>query len=285
MSAAALRSDATGTGSDPLASIRSRGVLALSVSAQDGVTRRVGVREEGALRMRFPNEASDRLTAVTVNVAGGMAGGDVYDCAFATGAGSNLVVTSAAAEKVYRALGAPTRSDLKLAAASGSLLAYVPQETILFDSARFVRRCEIDIAVDARLLLADIVILGRAAMGEQVRSLLWRDAWRMRRNGKLIWADATRVEGDATALLAAPAAGGGAHAFGLMLYAAPDAAARLEDVREALHCAPGCEAAATMFDELIVVRFAAHAGHFLRAAMMTAFDALPGCAAPRSWST
>ena len=285
MYAAALRSDERETGFDPLASVRSRGVLALTAHVQDGVTRRARVREDGALRMRFPPESPNRLDAVTVNVAGGMAGGDAYDCAFTAEAGANLVVTSAAAEKVYRALGAPTRSEVALRADACASLTYVPQEAILFDRARIVRRYEMDVARDARLIAVDSVILGRTAMGEHVTSLVWRDQWRLRRDGKLIWADATRVEGDAEALLAHAATGGGALAFATLLYAAPDAAIHLDTLRETLRVADNCEAAATAYDGLLVARFIAREGHKLRTALIDAITCLPGGGLPRSWST
>ena len=285
MYAAALRSDARETDFDPLASVRSRGVLALVAHVQDGVTRRARTREEGALRMRFPHERADRLDAVTVNVAGGMAGGDVYDCAFAAEAGARLAVTSTAAEMVYRALGAPTRCDVLLRAEGGAILVYAPQEAILFDRARIARRYEIDVAAAARLIVADAVILGRAAMGEDVTSLVWRDSWRLRRDGALVWADATRVEGDATALLSASATGAGARAFATLLYAAADAAEQIEPLRDVLRDAKECEAAATCFEGLLVARLVARDGHRLRAALAAAISALPGGALPRSWST
>lgn len=285
MYAAALRSDAPEPGFDPLASVRSRGVLALAAHAQDGLTRRARVREEGALRMRFPHETVERLDAVTVNVAGGMAGGDVYDCAFAALDGANLAVTSTAAEKVYRALGAPTRCDVRLRAQDGASLLYAPQEAILFDRARILRRYEIDVAGSSRLIVADAVILGRAAMGEDVTSLVWRDAWRLRRDGALVWADATRVEGDAAALLSTPATGAGARAFATLLYAAADASGQIEPLRDALRGAADCEAAVTCFDGLLVARLLAREGHRLRAALAAAIQALPGGLLPRSWST
>lgn len=285
MYAAALRSDDPELGHDPLASIRSRGILALTAHVQDGVTRRARVREDGALRMRFPNESRERLDAVVVNVAGGMAGGDAYDCAFEAQAGASLVVSSAAAEKVYRALGAPTRADVRLTVGADARLAFLPQETILFDGARLTRAYEIDLDPAGRLVLADLVILGRAAMGEEVRALLWRDAWRLRRGADLLWADATRIAGDATAALASPATGDGARAFATVLYAAPDAAEHLAPVRAAFAAAGGCEAGATVFDGLLVARVAAKEGHQARAAVVRALAALPGGAPPRSWST
>ena len=49
------------------------------------------MREEGALRVRFPNVATgDALEAVIVNTAGGMAGGDRFDFDIAVGAGAKL---------------------------------------------------------------------------------------------------------------------------------------------------------------------------------------------------
>lgn len=283
MYAAALRSDAAA--GDPLADIRARGLIDVSVAALDGVTRRTRVREEGALRLRFPREAAGRLDAVFVNVAGGMAGGDTFDVALAAGPGAHLMASSAAAEKVYRALGRETRSNVRLTLEDGARLAFLPQETILFDAARIARAFEIDMHAHARLVACDLTILGRAAMGEDVRMLSWRDRWRLRRGGRLIWADATRIEGDAMAQLAGPATGGGARAFGTLLYAAPGAGAHIESVRQTLAHAGGCDAAVTSFADLLVARFVARDGQGARAAMARALAALPDAAPPRSWST
>ncbi|HEY8579651.1 MAG TPA: urease accessory protein UreD, partial [Beijerinckiaceae bacterium] len=150
---------------------------------------------------------------------------------------------------------------------------------------RLRRRFEIDMAPDARLVACDLAILGRAAMGETAPAVDWRDAWRLRRGGRLVWADATRLAGDAARLLAAPATGGGARAFGALVYAAPDAADALDALRGALAAAEGCEAAATAFDGLVIARFIAHDGAAARAALARALALLPHAAPPRSWST
>ena len=47
-----------------------------------------------------------------VNTAGGVAGGDRFDIDIAAGEGSRLAVTTAAAEKIYRAAGSRPRSSL-----------------------------------------------------------------------------------------------------------------------------------------------------------------------------
>ncbi len=284
MSALALQSDPEREG-DPLASIRARGIVSFSAAEFQGATRRVNVREEGALRVRFPREQTGRLDAVIVNVAGGMAGGDTYKVEVEAQPRAHVVFTSAAAEKVYRALGEETRCDVRLTLGEDARMAFLPQETILFDRVRLRRSIEIDMAASARLVLCDLVILGRAAMGEDVRTLDWADQWRLRREGALIWADAARLQGDATDILAPKATGAGARAFGALIYAAPDAETYLEPLRESLARADNCQAAATAFDGLLVARFIAQDGQGARRAIEQALRVLPDASPPRSWST
>ena len=106
----------------------------------DGVTRRRQLHESGSLRVRFPSPEAQGLSAVFVNTAGGIAGGDRFDIDIAAGEGARLTVTTAAAEKIYRAQGPAAQLNITLKAAAGSHLAWLPQETILFDQARVSRR-------------------------------------------------------------------------------------------------------------------------------------------------
>ena len=78
---------------------RASGTVALEVMARDGVTRRGELTESGSLRVRFPSPEAEGLSAVFVNTAGGIAGGDRFDIAIAARAASRLTVTAAAAEK------------------------------------------------------------------------------------------------------------------------------------------------------------------------------------------
>ena len=81
-------------------------------------------------------------------------------------------------------------------AAAGSHLAWLPQETILFDRARVSRRIDIDLAESASLLLCEIVVFGRAAMGERMLQGEFVDRWRLRRGGRLVFAETVRLDGD-----------------------------------------------------------------------------------------
>src|SRR3954454_21780418 len=155
-----MRSDITSAASAIFAANRARGAVAFDVHLLEGVTRRRHLHESGSLRVRFPSPEGDGLSAVFVNTAGGIAAGDRFDIEIATGEGARLAVTTAAAEKIYRAQGPAAQLSIALKAAAGSHLAWLPQETILFDRARMLRRIDIDLAEDASLLLCEIIVFG-----------------------------------------------------------------------------------------------------------------------------
>ena len=174
---------------------RAVGEVSLGVKRVAGKTRRAHVREAGSLRVRCPGAPAAELEAVLINTAGGVAGGDRFSLDIAAGEGTQLVVTTAAAEKVYRTLGPEAVIDVKLDVAAGAALAWLPQETILFDRARLSRSIDVSLAGDARLLLAEAVVFGRSGMGEAVEEGALFDKWRVRREGKLIYAESVRFNG------------------------------------------------------------------------------------------
>src|SRR5215510_5655696 len=124
---------------------RARGAVAFDVHLQDGVTRRGALHESGSLRVRFPSPEGEGLSGVFVNTAGGIAGGDRFDIEIAAGGASRLTLTTAAAEKVYRAPGAAAQLNIGLKVGAGAHLGWLPQETILFDRAKVTRRFDIDL--------------------------------------------------------------------------------------------------------------------------------------------
>src|ERR1700749_4159024 len=128
---------------------RARGSVTFDVHQVEGVTHRRHLHESGSLRVRFPSPEAEGLSAVFVNTAGGVAGGDRFDIEIAAGEESPLTVTTAAAEKVYRAEGPAAQLNIILKAADGAHLSWLPQETILFDRARVSRRIDIDLAESA----------------------------------------------------------------------------------------------------------------------------------------
>src|SRR6476469_734877 len=226
-----MRTEISRETSATFAANRARGAVKFGVRLTDGVTRRGELHESGSLRVRFPSPEGDGLSAVFVNTAGGTAGGDRFDIDIATGEGSRLAVTTAAAEKVYRTDGPAAELNIALKAAAGSHLAWLPQETILFDRARVLRRIDIDLAQSASLLLCEIVVFGRAAMGERMMHGEFIDRWRMRRGGRLMFAETVRLDGDLGEKLRKPAIAKGGVAIGTALIV-PGDQALVERMRE-----------------------------------------------------
>ena len=75
-------------------------------------------------------------------------------------------------------------------------------------------------AADADLIAVETLVFGRLAMGETRIDARLGDSWRVRRDGKLVFADATRID-QAGATLDRPACGAGARAVATLLAAAP----------------------------------------------------------------
>ena len=260
---------------------RARGAVALDVHLQDGVTRRGVLHESGSLRVRFPSPEGEGLSAVFVNTAGGVAGGDRFDTEIAVGEGADLTLTTAAAEKVYRATGDAATLNITLKATAGARLAWLPQETILFDRARVSRRIDIDLAEDASLLLCEIVVFGRAAMGERMQSGAFIDRWRLRRGGRLVFAETVRLEGDIGEKLARPAVAKGGVAIGTALIV-PGDGALVEHIRE-LAASFGGEVGISAWNGFAMARFCAQDAARLRADMIAVLGRASTSPLPRLW--
>jgi urease accessory protein len=260
---------------------RARGAVAFDVRSVDGVTRRGALHESGSLRVRFPSPEGEGLSAVFVNTAGGVAGGDRFDIEIAAQEGARLTLTTAAAEKVYRATAEPAELNIALKVANGAHLAWLPQETILFDRARMSRRIDIDLAEGASLLLCEIVVFGRAAMGERMEQGAFVDRWRVRRGGKLVFAETVRLEGDIGVKLRRPAIAKGGLAIGTALIA-PGDQALVERLRE-IASNFGGEAGISAWNGFAMARFCAQDAACLRADMMAVLGRASPAPLPRLW--
>lgn len=276
-----MRTDTTSATSAIFAANRAQGVVAFDVHQVEGVTRRRHLHESGSLRVRFPSPEAEGLSAVFVNTAGGIAGGDRFDIDIAAGEASRLTLTTAAAEKVYRAPGPAAQVNIALKAAAGAHLSWLPQETILFDRARVSRRIDIDLAEGASLLLCEIVVFGRAAMGERMLHGEFVDRWRMRRGGRLVFAETVRLDGDIGAKLSRPAIANGGVAIGTALIV-PGDEALVERIRE-LSDQFGGEVGISCWNGFAMARFCAQDAARLRADMIAVLGRASGSALPRLW--
>jgi urease accessory protein len=276
-----MRADPDGTAYDIFEANRARGAVRFDVHLQDGVTRRRALYESGSLRVRFPSPEDHGLSAMFVNTAGGIAGGDRFAIEIAAGEGTRLTLTTAAAEKVYRAPAKPAALDISLKVAAGAHLSWLPQETILFDRARIARTIDIDLDASASLLLCEIVVFGRTAMGETMREGSFVDRWRVRRGGRLVFAETVRLTGDIGGKLAQGAIAKGGAAIGTALIVPGDAALidRIRDHADAF----GGEVGLSAWNGFAIARFCAQDAARLRSDMMAVLGRASDVPLPRLW--
>jgi urease accessory protein len=224
------------------------------------------VFERSPTRIMFPRTGHRPVEeAVIINTGGGVAGGDRLECSVTALPGSAIAVTSQAAEKVYRALDEPARVATRLIARE-SKLAWLPQETIIFNWARLHRTTEIELFSGAELLALEWLVLGRTAHGEVVVGGSITDSWRVKRDGRLIWGDSFRVTDEIYRDLKKKALLSNHNAIATLIYFGPDLDKRLDFLREIIPSL-GCNCAATLVSGLIVVRFAAKESSDLKLAL------------------
>ena len=247
-------------GSLPPKPQRASGKVRMSFRRREGATCLHRLYQDGSAKVRFPRTGGDAPEAVLINMAGGMTGGDIFGTEVELMEGARATLTTQACERIYRSTGAAVAIENRIELKAGSRLDWLPQETILFDGGRLARRLDAELAGDAELLAVESTVFGRAAMGETVNSGAFRDRWRIRRAGRLIFADELLFEGDIAGQLTRPAIMGGNAAIATVLLMAPECERFLESVRAIIGDAGGASA----WDGKLLVRVAAVDGFSLR---------------------
>jgi urease accessory protein len=262
---------------------RARGAARIAVRRDGDRSRLEALYQKGSAKIGLPRVAPDApLEAILINTAGGVTGGDHLRYEVAVAGGARATIATQAAERVYRRSSGVAEIESDLRVGTGGRLDWLPQETILFDRSALSRRLTAEVAATASLLAIEAIVLGRAAMGETVREAFATDAWRIRRGGRLVFADAMRLDGDAATIMAGGATGKGARAFATLVLVSPDAEARIAAARAALDGIEG-EAGVSAWNGILVGRLIAPGGQALRAGLMKLVEALRGERMPRVW--
>ena len=210
--------DATSEDQAISAQPRARGRLKARVGA-GGLEQ---LRQSGSFKALFPRGA-DPEEIVGLNTAGGMTGGDRFEVDLSVGGGAAARYTTQAAERAYRATSGQVASAIsRLEVVGDGCLHWLPQETILYEGSALDRQFEADLAADATLIAVETLIFGRREMGEVPCCLRFRDQWRVRVGGALVFADAVRLD-EAMAQMDRPVIAGGAGAVAQVLAVTPRA--------------------------------------------------------------
>ncbi|WP_417784241.1 urease accessory protein UreD [Terasakiella pusilla] len=240
------------------------GAIDLSFVYKDGETGLGRLYYRDPLKVLFPR--GDVKTAALVTTGGGLFGGDTYDVDVHFGAHTQALVSAQAAEKVYRSSGPDCKINVNLKIDEEAVVEWLPQETILFEKARFRRTTKVDFAKGAKGLVGEMIVFGRLASGEEVTEGLLREAWEIRNEGKLIWADALHIEGDFQRPLNHISGFAGARAMATAVYIAHDAEALLETARALLHQHEDVRMGASCVNGLLICRWLAKDPYALRKA-------------------
>lgn len=222
---------------------RAAGHAGVGFRRHEHATRLERLFQEGCAKIRLPKPIGGAdPQAILINTAGGLTGGDRLRTEVDLGPGAAACVTTQACERIYRSTGPDAVVGNRLRLAAGARLAWLPQETILFDGGRLSRSLEADLDGDAELVAVEAVLFGRVAMGETLRSGRLHDRWRVRREGRLIFADDLRLEGDIAARLAPQAALAGRSAMATVLFAGAAPERFLEPARAIIGAGGGASA-------------------------------------------
>lgn len=236
--------------------------------------------QAGSAKAMLPRVHGADPEVVFLNTAGGLTGGDRIAIDLTLAPGVRAVATSQTAERVYRTSGGAAAMEVSLEAGAGADLAWLPQETILFDGASLRRRTVARLAGSARLLMCEMVVLGRAAMGESVVRADCRDCREVLRDGRPVLLEPLHLTDAALAHGGGPAMLGGARAMATVALVAPGAEDAVGPVRQVL----GADAAASGWNGKCVVRVLAPGARELRRSVAAALSVLGPGRLPRVWA-
>jgi urease accessory protein len=257
----------------------------LGVLRTGGRTRIDRLYQEGAAKIRMPRTVGDPLEAVLINTAGGLTGGDRLDWSIAVGDRASATVTTQTCEKIYRAASGLAKIGCRMDVGAAGRLAWLPQETIVFDNSAFRRTIEIDLAADAEALIVEATVFGRHAMGESVERADFADRWRIRRSGRLVHAEDFAIGPNAGRQLAAPPALGDATCVATVLALSGDAEQQLDAVRAILGDAGAASAWTVAGSGKLLARLIAKDSYALRKRLIPLIELLNGRAGlPKVWT-
>ncbi|WP_148301770.1 urease accessory protein UreD [Sneathiella glossodoripedis] len=221
--------------------------------------------QSGCGRVRFPSvDNAHAPEAVLINTSGGLTGGDHMSYDVLLRAGANLTVTGQAAEKIYKSVGPDVVVDTQMTVEEDAYLEWLPQETILFDNARFNRVNKVDLIGSAEFLAVEATILGRQAHGETVQQAKLVDGWEIRRNGKLVWYDRFRFDGMMSREFARSALLDGARAMATIVMMSRHNADLVEPLRAVANEKKGRISVTSLENGPVIVRALDEKPHRLR---------------------
>ena len=145
--------------------------------------------QSGALKILMPNTHGSTRELVLANTSGGIVGGDIYQIDLSLKNEASLLLSSQAAERVYKSAGANSIFNVKIELDNRSFLSWLPHETILFNNSSISRNFEINISKGSSAIFFDQLVFGRIAAGERLSKSNFSDKWLVTYDNKPVFLD------------------------------------------------------------------------------------------------
>lgn len=235
-----------------------RARLELEILDEDGRSRLGARRHVGPLRIQRPfyPEGDAPLHLYLLHPPGGLVAGDELEIAVHVRERARALITTPAAQKLYRSEGLQSRQRNLLRVESAGCLEWLPAETIVFDGARSMQQTKVELSPGAACIAWDVGCLGRPASELHFARGELRQSFEIWREREPLLVERTSVAGGSE-LLTEAFGYAGFSTYG-NLYAVP-ASARVcaelvTTLRDRLEPKEGTQFAVTSLGSVLVVR-------------------------------
>lgn len=173
------------------------GKLDLQYSYQNGTTKLSNALAQAPLKIQraFYPEGPELCHSVILHTAGGIVGGDRLLQNIELETNSQVLLTTAAASKVYRSEGERSQQIITLRLGENSYLEWFPQETVIFNEAIYQQDLRVELGENAVFCGWEITRLGRTARGEKFVAGDWRSRIEIWQTGRPLWIDRQGLQG------------------------------------------------------------------------------------------
>jgi urease accessory protein len=187
-----------------------RGRLDLTYTQSGQATQVASAEATAPLKIQRPfyPEGEGVCHSVILHTAGGIVGGDRLEQSIHLQPHTHALITTAAAAKVYRSGGEMAHQTIDIQIDSGAYLEWLPQESIIFNDARYRQDLKINLAANSHVFLWEINRFGRSARGETFCQGQWRSHTEIWQDGHPLWIDRQHLNGSETAVTSNHGLGG-----------------------------------------------------------------------------
>jgi urease accessory protein len=247
----------------------------------------------GPLRVQKPlyPEGPELCHAIVLHPPAGICGGDRLAIDVDIGDGAQSLLTTPGAGKWYRSAGPLAEQSVSIKVGAGGTAEWLPQESIVFDSAHARMHTTVELEEGARYIGVETLCFGRRASGERFERGSLRLATDIRVDGRPLWHERGTINGG-TNLMHSPIGLAGYSVCSTVLAAGADVAVEtLAACRVVTSLEAGAQFGVSAMPQLFVGRYLGHSAEAAREWFVTLWATLRpafigrAAAVPRIWNT